>query len=279
MGFWGKTLGIGFGFMLGGPLGALFGGAIGHMYDKETNRFSSGGAGYRCSHCGKTVRPTADGHCPSCGMAFTTQQRPQTNHDMQFVFYVSLASLAAKMAKADGVVTEDEVRAFDDFVRTGLNVSTEERKIIANLFNEAKNSPEEGAAFARQFKDLAGYQRELLHTMVHLLFRIAMADGKYHPAEERFINQVSNIFGLSPNEFEQIKALFIKKTDGAYKILGVPPKAANREVKSAYKKLVTEYHPDKLIAKGLPEDFIKIANEKMTEINGAYDQICKERGI
>jgi len=279
MGFWGKTIGAGFGFMLGGPLGAIFGGAIGHMYDKETDRFSSGGTGYRCSHCGNTVRPAADGHCPVCGMAFTTQQRPQTNNDRQFVFYVSLASLAAKMAKADGVVTGEEVQAFDQFVRTELRLSTEERQIIANLFNEAKNSSEDGAAFARQFKELAGFQRELLHTMVHLLFRIAMADGKYHPAEERFINQVSNIFGLSPNEFEQIKAVFIKKTDGAYKILGVTNEASNREIKSAYKKLVTEYHPDKLIAKGLPEDFIKVANEKMTEINGAYDQICKERGI
>lgn len=278
MGFWGKALGIGFGFMLGGPLGALFGGAIGHMYDKETDKFA-GSLGYRCPHCGNTVRPTADGHCPACGMDISRQSRPQSSHDRQFVFYVSLASLAAKMAKADGVVTEDEVRAFDQFVKTELGVSAEERRIIARLFNEAKNSTQDGLSFARQFKELIGFQRDVLQTMVHLLFRIALADGKFHPAEERFIKNVSDIFELSSYEYEQIKALFIKSAGRAYQILGVSEQASNREIRSAYKKLVTEYHPDKLMAKGVPEDFIKIANDKMSEINNAYDEICKERGI
>ena len=278
MGFWGKALGVGFGFMLGGPLGALFGGAIGHMYDKETDKIS-GSLGYRCPHCGNTVRPTADGHCPMCGMDISQQSRPQSSHDRQFVFYVSLASLAAKMAKADGVVTEDEVRAFDQFVRSELRVSAEERRIIAELFNEAKNSPQDGLSFARQFKELIGFQSDVLQTMVHLLFRIAMADGKFHPAEERFIKNVSDIFELSSYEYEQIKALFVKSAGRAYQILGVSEQASDSEIKSAYKKLVTEYHPDKLMAKGVPEDFIKIANDKMSEINNAYDEICKERGI
>ncbi len=277
MGFWGKAIGIGFGFMLGGPLGAIIGGTLGHMYDMESDQ-KTRGLGMRCPHCGNMIRPTADGYCPVCGMKL--ESRPLHNtYDRQFVFYVSLASLAAKMAKADGVVTRDEIEAFDHFVRTELGVTTEERKIIAQLFNKAKDSPEDGLSIARQFKELIGYQPQVLQTMVHLLFRIAMADGRFHPAEERFIEQVARIFGLSQADYEQIRSLFIKKNDRAYRILGVSANASDEEVRHAYKKLVMEYHPDKLMAKGVPEDFIKIANEKMAEINNAYDQISKERGF
>ncbi len=277
MGFWGKTLGIGFGFMVGGPLGAIIGGAIGHMYDKQAEQLTGAG-GVRCPHCNHIVRPLSDGRCPVCGLEI--HARPlESSFDRQFIFYVSLASLAAKMAKADGVVTRDEVEAFDQFVRNELRLNTEERKVIARLFNEAKNSPQDYRDFALQFKQLLGHQREVLHTMVHLLFRIAMADGAFHPAEEAFIRNVSRIFGLSQMEYDQISALFIQKTDRAYKILGLTPRATDDEIRAAYKNLVREYHPDKLMAKGVPEDFIKIANEKMAEINNAYEQIKKERGL
>ncbi len=277
MGFLGKAIGIGFGFMLGGPLGAIIGGSLGHMYDMEAGQ-KQGVSGIRCPHCGHTIRPTSDGHCPVCGMQIGTQPL-QNSNDRQFVFYVSVASLAAKMAKADGVVTADEVQAFDTFVRNELRVNTEDRKIIAGFFNQAKNSADDYTAIARQFKDLIGYQPQVLHMMVHMLFRIAMADGKFLSAEETFIKNVAAIFGLSPMEYEQIKALFVPKNDGAYAILGVSATATDAEVKQAYKKLVMEYHPDKLMAKGVPEDFITIANEKMAQINEAYDRICKERGM
>ncbi len=277
LGFLGKALGIGFGFMLGGPLGAIIGGSLGHMYDMEADQKQER-SGIRCPHCGNTIRITSDGHCPVCGMDLSHQPLQNTN-DRQFVFYVSVASLAAKMAKADGVVTADEIQAFDTFVRTELRLSTEERKIIAGFFNQAKNSADDYTSIARQFKDLIGYQPQVLHMMVHLLFRIALADGKFHPAEERFIQDVAAIFGLSQMEYNQIKALFIKQNDAAYAVLGISSSASDSEVKAAYKKLVMEYHPDKLMAKGVPEDFIKIANEKMAKINEAYDRICKERGI
>lgn len=279
MGFLGKAIGVGFGFMLGGPIGAIMGGFLGNMFDNAAERGPAGmGLGMRCPHCGNHIKPTMDGHCPACGMDLTQQPLHNTS-DRQFVFYVSMASLAAKMAKADGVVTADEIQAFDTFVRSELRVSAEDRKIIAGLFNQAKNTPDDAAAVARQFKSLMGGQPQVLHMMVHLLFRIALADGKFHPAEEAFILQVSQIFGFSQMEYEQIKALFIKKNDRAYTILGLTSQASDAQVKAAYKKLVMEYHPDKLMAKGVPEDFIKIANEKMAEINNAYDQISKERGL
>ncbi len=280
MGFWGKAFGIGVGFMMGGPLGAVLGGVLGHMYDTESD-LKKRGLGLRCPYCGKMVHPTSDGHCPVCGNDLKTSgvHGPSSTTDRQFLFYVALTSLAAKMAKADGVVSKEEIQTFDAFVRNELRLPLEERKIIAQIFNQAKNSPEDPMAFARQFRELIGYQPEVLQTMVHLLFRIAMADGQFHPEEERFIRNVSEIFGLTPAEYEQIRALFVKIDFRAYQVLGITPQASVDEIKHAYKRLVNQYHPDRLMAKGVPEDFIKIANEKMAEINNAYEQIRKERGF
>jgi DnaJ like chaperone protein len=278
MGIWGKILGAGFGFMVGGPLGAIIGGALGHAYDTENEVKSS--TNFKCPHCGNTFDPrsASDGHCPVCGKEISFRQVSGTA-DRQLLFYASLSALAAKMAKADGVVTEDEVRAFDNFVINQLGADQTDRKIIARMFNEAKESKDDAASIARQFKSLIGFQPEVLHAMIQLLFTIAMADSRFHPAEERYIKEVADVFGLSDREYEQIRALFIKTNDRAYQILGVTQEASNDEIKHAYKKLAREYHPDLLISKGVPQEFIKIANEKMKEINNAYAEIEKERGF
>lgn len=256
MGFWGKAIGASMGFAVGGPLGAVLGGVIGHSFDAKSDR-------------SRQYFETEDHGWPEVEQEF----------DRQYLFYVSLASLSAKMAKADGVITSDEIRAFDHFLRYDLRLDVDERKKIALIFNEAKNSPEEASDIARQFKALIGYQREVLQMMVQLLFRIAMADGHMHPDEERFIDQMASIFDLSQMEYQQIRALYIKENDRAYQIIGVTKNSSDSEIKKAYRQLVREYHPDKMQAKGVPEDFMKVANEKMAEINKAYDDICKERGI
>jgi DnaJ like chaperone protein len=256
MGFWGKAIGASMGFMVGGPIGAILGGVIGHTFDA--------GSEARLRYF------ESEDH---------TWPEVEREFDRQYLFYVGLASLAAKMAKADGVVTSDEIRAFDHFLRIDLGLNVDERKTIAQVFNEAKNSPEDASAIAIQFKQLIGYQHEVLHMMLQLLFRIALADGDMHKDEESFIQQMASIFELSDNEYQQIRALYIKENNRAYQILGVLKSASNDEIKRAYRKLVREYHPDKMQAKGVPEDFMKIANEKMSEINRAYDQVSKERGL
>jgi DnaJ like chaperone protein len=254
MGFWGKAIGAGMGFMVGGPIGAILGGVLGHAYDVSNEQM--------LHHGGDHSWPEID-----------------REFDRQYLFYVSLASLAAKMAKADGVITSDEIRAFDHFLRIDLGLSVDERKTVANIFNEAKNSPEDAIAIARQFRALIGYQRDVLHMMIQLLFRIALADGQLQGNEEIFIQNIASVFELSAAEYQQIKALYIKQTGRAYNILGVDRSASDDDVKKAYRKLVQQYHPDRLQAKGVPEDFMKVAHEKMAEINQAYDEICKERGI
>jgi DnaJ like chaperone protein len=277
MGYWGKIMGASFGFMVGGPIGAIIGGALGHAYDSENEKNS---AEFTCPHCGNNfdAQKATNGRCPLCGEEISFQQMSETA-DRQFLFYASLASLAAKMAKADGVVTEDEIRAFDDFVINQLGVDQTDRQIIARMFNEAKNTNDDARSIATQFKSLIQNQPEVLQAMVQLLFTIAMADGRFHPAEERYIKEVSSIFGITTAEYEQIRALYIKTDDRAYQILGVSTNASNDEIKHAYKKLARQYHPDLLISKGVPEEFIKIANEKMVEINNAYAKIEKERGL
>ena len=279
MGFWGKAIGAGFGFMIGGPIGAVFLGALGHLYDKGIKSLE-GMHNIRCPYCGIDITSAdfRNHRCPACGHTLRDDEA-RTNSDRQFVFYVSLASLAAKMAKADGVVTHDEIDAFDRFIRNELKLSAQERKIVAQLFNEAKTSPASAAEIAAQFKSIIGFQPDIMQILIQLLFQISMADGKFYPAEERFIKDVAGVFGLSQVEYDQIKAIFIKKSDNAYHVLGLTRNAVDDEIKSAYRKLVLQYHPDKLIAKGMPEDFIKNANHKMAEINTAYDTICKERGI
>ncbi|MEJ2052677.1 MAG: TerB family tellurite resistance protein [Calditrichaceae bacterium] len=279
MGFWGKAIGAGFGFMVGGPIGAIVFGALGHLYDKGIETLT-GSQNVRCPYCGIDIslNDFREGRCPACGHDLSAGEIP-TRDERQFVFYVSLASLAAKMAKADGVVTRDEVQAFDRFVRENLRLGAEERKIVARLFNQAKSSPVTAAEIAAQFKSLIGFQTDVMQILIQLLFQISMADGHFHPAEERFIKEVAGVFGLSRVEYDQIKAMFLKSGDNAYRILGLSPNASDQEIKSTYRKLVVKYHPDKLMARGMPEDFIKDANRKMAEINSAYDEICKVRGI
>ncbi len=278
MGFWGKAVGAGLGFMIGGPIGAIFGAVVGHSFDGDARqKFSTGNM--QCPHCGNQVRMSRlPDHCPVCGLMIDSAGSYQTE-DRQFVFYVALASLAAKMAKADGQVTHDEIAAFDTFVRTELGLSGEERKIVADIFNEAKASAQTARDLAVQFRDVVGYQPQLSQMLIHLLFRISMADGHFHPDEEKFIEEVAGIIGVNRAAFDQIRAVFIKKDDQAYAILGISKAASDEEIKRVYKDLVRQYHPDKIIAQGLPEDFIKIANQKTAEINQAYDMIRKQRNF
>jgi DnaJ like chaperone protein len=191
-------------------------------------------------------------------------------------FTVGVIALSAKMAKADGVVTEDEVNAFKD----AFKVSAVEMKHAARVFNLAKQDVAGYEAYAEQLATRFKGNRKLLEDVLEGLFRIAKADEALHPQEEQFLGQVAKRFGFTDTEFSYIKARHvIAAKRNPYDVLGVKPSISNEELKSHYRRLVAENHPDKLMARGVPEEFVTIAIEKVATINEAYDAIAKSRAI
>jgi len=180
------------------------------------------------------------------------------------------------MAKADGVVTDDEVNAFKEVFK----VPPGEMTNVARVFNLAKQDVTGYEAFADQLAVMFKSNRKLLEDVLEGLFHIAKADRVLHPNEVQFLAQVAKRFGITETEFSYIKARHAAPTKrNPYDVLGAKPSMGNDELKSHYRKLVVENHPDKLMARGVPKEFVAIATEKIAAINEAYGLIAKERGI
>ncbi len=253
MSIWGKVIGGIAGFALGGgPLEALFGVLAGHLVDRM-NRAQSGP--------GKTAGPMPD----------MTESR-------QVAFTIAVIVLSAKMAKADGVVTRDEIDAF----KRVFHIPPHEMDTVGRLFNEARRDATGFEPYAQQIAQMFAYQPEVLEELLGGLFHIAMADGVMHSTELTYLQAVAHIFGFDGTQFERIRALHMGADGSAvdpYEILGVSRTATDDEIKTVYRRLIRENHPDALMAKGLPQEFIDLANEKMAGINTAYDRIRKDRGV
>lgn len=267
MGWLGTLIGGGIGFMLGGPLGAIIGGAIGSNVG-DAGSPQDGSGPYRNA----SGRPR-----PGFGAATYGADPRQAQH----AFLVAVISLAAKVAKADGRVTEAEIRSFDRFLKDNLGMDAEDRRAAAKIFNEAKNSSIPAEQFAAQIRDLLGHQPDRMRDLVSLLISIAMADGQLDAAEEQLIRSISRTLGLTGRDYEEARAMFnpTVNLDAAYATLGVYPTAENHEVKTAYRRLAKEYHPDVVANKGMGEDFQKFAAEKMRAVNDAYDRVREARGM
>ncbi|MBU8869774.1 MAG: TerB family tellurite resistance protein [Gemmatimonadales bacterium] len=263
MGLLGTLIGGGIGFVMGGPLGAMIGGAIGSNLGGNQNR---------------PRNSSPYGAARSAAFEDVSRRDPR---QAQQAFMVAMISLAAKVAKADGRVTTAEIRSFDHFLKNNLGMSADDRKIASRIFNQAKDSPIPAEDFAHQIRDLLGHQPDRLRDLISLLMNIAMADGHFDPAEERLINSIATAMGLSSRDFEEAKAMFnpTASLDAAYATLGVASETEDREVKSAYRRLAKEYHPDVVANKGMGEDFQSFAAEKMRAINHAYDQVKDSRGF
>lgn len=240
MSIWGKIAGAATGLALGGPLGALLGGLAGHYaIDRENHE------------------------------AADLQQR-------EVAFSMGVIALGAKMAKADGVVTKDEVTAFKDVFK----VPDSEVKNVARLFNLAKKDVAGYDSYAKQLARLFQDDRETLKAVLDGLFHIAKADDVLHPSEEDYLASVARHFGFSDTEFAYIRARHVEAEERSpYDVLEVDPSISDEELKKRYRELVRENHPDRLMARGVPEEFIEIANKKIAAINQAYDEIAKERGL
>lgn len=188
-------------------------------------------------------------------------------------FSIALIALSAKMAKADGVVTNDEIRAFHDF----FAVPPEEMRNVSRLYRIAQQDIAGFETYARQMAQLCGSETHdcaMLEDILDALYHVAKADGVVHEREQKYLARIAEIFAIDERHFAQIQARHV--LDGAadpYVLLGLSPGASIDEVKRRYRELVSENHPDRLIGRGVPEEFIIIANGRLAALNGAYERL------
>jgi DnaJ like chaperone protein len=252
MPWWGTLLGGTLGFMFGGPLGALLGAALGRNFDrgiKITDEHSVFGAGQ--------------------------QER------VQAAFFTTTFSVMGHIAKADGKVSKDEIAAANSIMGR-MQLNAQQRKAAIKLFNEGKKTGFPLHDVLQQFRRECSRRHNLMQMFLEIQIATAMADGHFHASEKRVIFTIGEQLGFSRADIEHLFSVSGPgRTAGdqrqtlaqAYEILGVARTASDAEVKKAYRRMMSQHHPDKLIAKGLPEEMIKLATEKTQQIRAAYEQI------
>ena len=244
MSIWGKIIGGTAGFALGGPIGAILGVIVGGSLDKKSKDFSN------------------------------TKKIPPKQK--QNIFALSVIILSAKIAKADGQVTKADIYAFKDkFI-----IKENEKKAVGTIFNEAKKSKEGYKVIANQVGVLFSDNKLILEELLNNLFHIAESDGDTSDNEINMLKSISKSFDLSESDFQRIfHSRLGKKNSDPYKVLGIDRKDSYITIRNKWIKLNKEHHPDNLVSKGLPKEFINQANDELSSINIAYDKIKKQRGI
>ncbi len=191
-------------------------------------------------------------------------------------FTIAMIAMSAKMAKADGVVTQDERDTFEGL----FDIPERELPNVRRIFDLAQRDTAGFREYAHKIAGMYRGDRTRMEDILDALFEIAKADGVLHAGEEKFLKETATIFGFSDPEFRRIRAgHFGAESGDPYLVLGLPYDATDEDVKRAYRKLVRENHPDAMIARGVPEEFVRLANTKLATINGAYDKIARERGM
>ena len=257
MPWWGTLLGGTLGFMFGGPLGALLGAALGRNFDrgiKITDEHGAFGAGQ--------------------------QER------VQAAFFTTTFSVMGHIAKADGKVSKDEIAAANSIMGR-MQLNAQQRKAAIRLFNEGKKTGFPLHDVLQQFRRECSRRHNLMQMFLEIQIATAMADGHFHASEKRVIFTIGEQLGFSRADIEHLFSMSsgTGRTPGeqrqtlaqAHEILGVAKTASDAEVKKAYRRMMSQHHPDKLIAKGLPEEMIKLATEKTQQIRAAYEQIKDSR--
>ncbi|MCW8126542.1 co-chaperone DjlA [Microbulbifer halophilus] len=254
MSWLGAGIGAGIGMMFGGPIGAALGAWIGSSF--------------------------------SSGLQRVTGAAGQLNRDgAQAVFIVTLFSMLAKMAKADGKVSKAEVRFIEDFMRNNLRLSAEDRKQAIKIFENAKTDEYSIYDYAQQYRQLVR-NRAMREMVYRVLFAVAYADGELHASEEEILRRIPEYLGLHASVFAAMQGEFDRAAapgsssaslEQHYAILECTPDTSDRDLKLAYRRKAAEFHPDKIASKGLPEEFMRHAEDQMKSITVAYDTIVEAR--
>jgi DnaJ like chaperone protein len=192
-----------------------------------------------------------------------------TPPERRVAFTIAVIALGAKMAKADGRVTRDEVAAF----REVFAIPREAEASAARLYDYARQDVAGYEAYAAQVARMFGPGAPALFDLLEGLFHIAAADGAHHPGEDDYLARVSDIFGLDRGDFERLRRQYAPTPCEPFDILGLPCGADEETVRRRWRRLVRENHPDRLIARGLPEEAVKLATARLARINDAYERI------
>ncbi len=267
MSWWGKVIGGAFGFALVGPLGALLGAALGHSFDKGLK--------------GLEDEP---------GLGFGGDQER-----IQAAFFTATFSLMGRIAKADGQVSADEIQiAQQTMARMQLNAA--QTSAAKSLFNEGKSASFDYVPIVEQLRKECGRRTSLLRMFMEIQISTALADQNLHHEEQRILRDIAQRLGFHERQFEELLAMIAasqrfsgfdshagnthnvnRGIEEAYKVLNVNKGCSDIELKKAYRKLISQHHPDKLVSKGLPDEMMKLATEKTREIKEAYELIKQHR--
>ena len=200
--------------------------------------------------------------------------RLRTPPEQSVAFTIAVIGLGAKMAKADGRVTRNEVTAF----REVFHIPEAEEPAAARVFNLARQDVAGFEEYARRIRAMFGAEDAPLSDLVEGLFHIAVADGTYHDAEDDFLHRVAEIFGLDARTFRSIRARFVPDAvPDPYDVLGVEPATPIDEIRAEWRRKVMESHPDRLIARGVPAEAVRMAEKRLIAINAAWEEISADR--
>jgi len=248
MGWMGKLTGGLFGFALGGPLGALLGVGVGALLDSGT-----------------ASRPAAPRSLNPAEQA-------------QAAYFTAVFSMLGRLAAADGKISRSEVNRVEQFI-ISQGMGPTQRAFAISIFNRARNSPYTFADLARQFARIFREAPQIRSSMLDLLAQVAAADGVIHPAEEVHLREAAEIFGLGEGGFRRVMRQYDSSTEDDYAVLESSPRDPDDTVRGNYRRLAKDFHPDRLRAKGLPEELMQYASERFQRIQEAWERIRKERDL
>ncbi|WP_397542350.1 TerB family tellurite resistance protein [Roseovarius salis] len=189
-------------------------------------------------------------------------------------FTIAVIALGAKMAKADGRVTRDEVTAF----REVFQIAQEDEARAAKVFNLARQDVAGYDEYARRIKRMFGEDTGTLCDLLEGLFHVAVADGVYHPDEARFLEEVARIFGVAEADFRRLRSRFVPDAvPDPYDILGVTPGMSMEDIRKEWRRQVRDSHPDRMQARGVPAEAVKLAEKRVKDLNRAWEEISGGR--